>query len=236
MLAERTSISPLRVIKSDSLVERSLDLLRRGIIFGWKRELYIGAGLYNLKLHSPNFLSVCNDLSISDTTRKRYLRVGKRISEIISSSVDNDRSFISEEDIESLFTSVIHNGERLTLRGLDKASCNLSAFTSYLKGEFIDVTGKEPISDQALLKPTEIREFEEVSVWYTIERSVINMHSTLTNVLGRKAPSEDDTNDFLKYKSVMHTLEQIRLAVSAYHRRDVEEVHELLSSNDFELV
>ena len=236
MLAKRTSISPIRVIKSDSLVERSLDLLRRGIIFGWKRELYIGAGLYNLKLHSPNFLSVCKDLSIADTTRKRYLRVGKRISEIISSSVDNDRSFISEEDIESLFTSVIHNGERLTLRGLDKASCNLSTFTSYLKGEFVDVTENKPISHESLPKLSEVREFEEVSTWDTIERSLSDMRSTLANVLGRKAPSEDDTNDFLKYKSVMHTLEQIRLAVSAYHRGDVEEVHELLSSTDFELV
>jgi hypothetical protein len=31
-------------------------------------------------------------------------------------------------------------------------------------------------------------------------------------------------------------LEQIKLVVSAYHRGDMQEVHELLSSSDFELV
>ncbi len=231
MLAERTSISSFQVIKSDSLVERSLDLVRKGVMFGWKRELYIGAGLYNLKLHSPDFISICNDLSFSDTSRKRYLRVGKRISEIIH-SVDTNGSFISEEDIESFFTNVIRNGERLTLRGLDKTSSNLPAFTSYLKGEFTDLTVKESI----IVKPVKIREVEEVSVWDEIERSVMNTHISITNAFGRAESSNQDTKDFSKYKSVMYTLGQIRLAVSAYQRGEIQEAQRLLATNDFELV
>jgi len=231
MLAERTSISSFQVIKSDSLVERSLDLVRKGVMFGWKRELYIGAGLYNLKLHSPDFVSICNDLSFSDTSRKRYLRIGKRISEIIH-SVDTSGSFISEEDIESFFRNVITKGERLTLRGLDKASSNLPAFASYLKGEFTDITEKE--SDA--IKPVKIREVEEVSVWDEIERSVMNTHTSIANSLRGTESSNQDTKDFSKYRSVMHTLGQIRLAVSAYQRGETQEAQRLLASDNFELV
>jgi hypothetical protein len=230
MLAERTSISPVRVIKSDSLIERSLDLVRKGVIFGWKRELYIGAGLYNLKLYSPDFVSICNELSFSDTSRKRYLRIGKRISEIIH-SVDSNGSFISEEDIESFFTNVIKSGERLTLRGLDKASSSLPAFSSYLKGEFTDITEKEPVET----KPTKIREVEEVPVWDEIERVVMNAHTSIANVLKGNRSSQE-TSDFQKYRSVMHVLGQVRLAVSAYQRGEIQEAQALLTTNDFELV
>lgn len=231
MLAERTSISPIRVIKSDSLVERSLDLVHKGIMFGWKRELYIGAGLYNLKLHSSDFVSICNDLSLSDTSRKRYLRIGKRISEIIH-SVDKNGSFVSEDDIESFLTNVVRNGERLTLRGLDKASSTLPTFTSYLKGEFTDITEKE--SDD--IKPVKIKEVEEVSVWDEIERSVMNTHTSIANAFKGKESSNQDTKDFSRYRSLMYTLGQIRLSISAYQRGEIQEAQALLTTNDFELV
>lgn len=226
MLPERTSVSPLRVIKSDSLIERSLELLRKGVIFGWKRELYLAAGLHNLKLYSPDFLTLCNELSISDTSRKRYLRIGKRLSEIIH-TVEHDRSFISEEDIESCINNMVRSRDRLTLRGLDKASSTLPMFTAYLQGEIAPTSDKQT---KTVSDPTPLR---ILSSWDEIEKSVINFRSDLSMLL--KYESAQNESDFTKYRSVLTTLDEIRLAVSAYHRGDVKEASSLLT-NDLEQI
>ncbi len=256
MLPERTSISPLKVIQSDTLVERSLELVKKSIIFGWKREFYLAAALYNLKMFSPDFRSYCKELHLSDTSIKRFVRVGKRLHEIINSE-EQGVSFVSEADLEWITEKFIRSGEKITLRGLDKASRDLGSFRSYLKGETheIDILGgtvsiKElPPSTSS---PTASDSKENIpkvssantsqtpspSIWDELENVILQLPLTLRSIVER-ASSDSSINEdqiFAKYRTISLTLERVRSSVSAIHRGDTEEAVHVLTSNDFELL
>lgn len=255
MIAERTSISPVRVIQSDTLIERSLELVKKSIIFGWKREFYMAAALYNLKMFSPDFRSYCKELHLSDTSIKRFVRVGKRLHEIVNSE-EQGVSFVSESDLEWITDKFIRSGERITLRGLDKASRDLGSFRSYLKGELeeIDLLGtklsakelspsREHITVTASTNMPDDNEGvtlsqPSLSVWDELENVILQLPQTLKSIVERTSTHSDIDEDqkFARYRMISVALERVSSSVSAIHRGDTEEAVHVLTSNDFELL
>ena len=125
------------------LYEMCMSLYQKSILFGWKREFYKAAFLTNLKtfrLHDhedKTFQEYVDDLHISETSAKRYVRIGKRLAELAISDLsrpDNEPIFLTEEILEAMLIDVVH-ADKITVRGLDKATRDLSTFTGYLNGE-----------------------------------------------------------------------------------------------------
>lgn len=253
MIAERLSISPVRVIQSDTLVERSLELVKKSIIFGWKREFYLAAALFNLKMFSPDFRSYCKELHLSDTSIKRFVRVGKRLHQIVNSE-EQGVSFVSETDLEWITERFIRSGEKITLRGLDKASRDLGSFRSYLKGEIheVDILGGT-VSIKELPPSTDVSDSKEnipsvssvstsqipsPSIWDELENVILQLPQTLRSIVERASTDTSMNVDqiFAKYRAISTALERVRSSVSAIHRGDNNEAVEMLVSNDFELL
>ncbi len=202
----------------------------------------MAAGLYNLKMHSPDFLTLTKQLGLSDTSRKRYLRIGNRISDVINTQM-NGSLFISEDDLEWLTRSLIGKGEKLTLRGLDKASSDLSSFRSYLQGEIEEgeLFTKQISSGEAVKSLPDSDERDTVvkaiisntNTWDEIEKVILPLPDIVKVILRRKERTEPDEHEkFAKYRAMITTLEQLRLSVSAYHRGDHEAALALLSGSN----
>jgi hypothetical protein len=129
------------------LYQMCISLYAKAVLFGWKNEFYKAAFLANLKtfrLHeqeNKSFLDYVNTyFRISETSAKRYVRIGKRLAELAVSDLtrtDNEPIFLTEEILESILSEVANAG-KITVRGLDKATSDLATFKQYLDGEIDD--------------------------------------------------------------------------------------------------
>ena len=119
--------------------EQAMLLLAKSIRFGIAREIYQAAGLYNIKafdlcsLEGKTFSEFARGLKLSDTSAKRYIRIGRSLASLIGG---DDAVFLTEKHIEAYCEQVLSlPGGKITLRGLDSATRDMDLFRQYLNGE-----------------------------------------------------------------------------------------------------
>jgi hypothetical protein len=69
--------------------QKSQLLLEKTVRYGWKKVIYYSAVFYNIKTFSEaesegkTFLDFLGEMNISPTNARRYLRIGKRLTETV---------------------------------------------------------------------------------------------------------------------------------------------------------
>ena len=240
--------------------QKSLHLIAKSIRFGWQREFYHAVAFYNIKTfdqcrsEGKTFQDFLEELNVSATSGKRYVRIGRRLTETVFGE-GNESALLTEELLEKL-CSGIWVKDKITLRGLDKASRNLLLFGQYLRGEISDHelqtpqkdvcsepvknlnTAKTPIIEAKTAKPERVA----IELWNRIEEKLSQIPNLLFQDIERyggeftaiyhEASEELRKEVGEKFREVDKTLSKVKAMLSALHRCNIGDVKAIFNDNE----
>ncbi|MDP4221253.1 MAG: hypothetical protein Q8896_12530 [Bacteroidota bacterium] len=237
--------------------QMSLRLLEKSIRFGWKREIYHSIAFYNIKTfdqtksEGKTFHDFLDEMKVSPSGAKRYLRIGKRLTELVCGE-QNETAFLSEEHLDKLCTE-IPNGERITLRGLDKASSTLQLFQRYLRGEISELElsriptklhaeEKKQMPTPIIQSTTATSERLALELWNRLEEKLLPIPKLLYEDIERYGSAfiktYQDAGDDLreqvaeKFREANTMLTKIKSLLSALHRCDLTDAAAIYQDNE----
>lgn len=239
---------------TSSVIEESFALFAKSIRFGWQREFYQAAALYNIKTfgefarEGKSFSEFIEGIGISSTSIKRYVRIGKCLTEMMFGE-KNTVHYLTEKALDQICAE-IPSDEKITLRGLDKASKSLITFKKYLSGEIKEeklglIPEKESapkkITAHIIESKTASSEALAFELWKQLEEMVEQMPNSLWQLIETHSKAycrfyEESDDDFKKEVGntahrVSQHLKRVQSIIMAIHRCDFDEAEQIFHNN-----
>ena len=164
----------------------SLALLAKSLRFGIEEEIHKAAALYNVKafnlwrVECDSYQQFITSLRISDTSAKRYFRIGRGFAKNLQQQ-DATSIFLTEAHLEQYSKLLASGNGKITLRGLDAVSKDVTLLRRYLQGEISDDQLLYSSKAVQLPLPERSEETESASEIKSLKTATIITNTSATN-------------------------------------------------------